>query len=90
MECTLGTGELLRLAGGAAGVRLHCLTGTVWLTNGDGQDYLVHRGHSFALAAGTAAVVEALGLAEVRLESAAQLGAGIRPVLTLDASRACC
>ena len=85
MKCTLGTGDLLRLEGGPKGVLLHCLQGTVWLTNGDGADYLVRPGESFALAKAATAVVEALGVAEIRLRSAAREGAGSRPVLALEA-----
>ena len=70
MECSLGTGDLLRLTGGSQGTRLHCLRGTVWLTRGDGVDYLVHQGQSIALACADSALVEALGAAEVRLEPA--------------------
>jgi len=87
MECSLGTGDLLRLTGGSQGTRLHCLRGTIWLTRGDGVDYLVHRGQSIALACADSALVEALGAAEVRLEPALREGAGARPVLTLAACR---
>jgi len=79
MECSLGKGDLLRLAGGSKGVLLRCLKGTVWLTNGDGMDYLVYQGCSFELKAGVAAVVEALGSAEIGLEAAACEGATVRP-----------
>jgi hypothetical protein len=86
MKCTLGKGDLLRLEGGTRGVKLRCLSGTLWLTNGNGADYLVHEGQSFDLAPATTAVAEALGLAEFQLESSAREGAGIRPVQVLDAS----
>jgi len=88
MECSLGKGDLLRLAGGSKGALLHCLEGTVWLTKGDGADYLVHQGESFWLAAAQAALVEALGSAQIRLEAPARQGAGARPQLTLEACRA--
>ena len=87
MECSLGTGDLLRLTGGAKGTRLHCLRGTVWLTRGDGVDYLVHRGQSIDLRCADSALVEALGAAELRLEPVQRSGAATRPVLTLAACR---
>ena len=87
MECALKTGDLLRLAGGSQGMRLHCLRGTIWLTKGDGVDYLVRQGQSFNLTCRDAAVVEALGSAELRLEPGASGRAGASPVLTLAACR---
>ena len=75
MECSLGKGDLLRLSGGSKGMVLRCLKGTIWLTNGDGMDYLVYQGCCFELEAGVAAVVEALGSAEIGLEAAACEGA---------------
>ena len=87
MECSLGTGALLRLAGGSKGMRLHCLRGTVWLTKGDGVDYLVRQGQSFDLTCGDSALVEPPGSAELGLEPAAYEGAGASPVLTLAACR---
>lgn len=68
MECKVGAGELLRSDGGPTGTVLHCLRGTVWLTKGDGVDYLLHRGGRHEIKAGETAVVEALGAAELRLE----------------------
>ncbi|GFO67172.1 hypothetical protein GMLC_07510 [Geomonas limicola] len=67
MECGLERGELVRLSGGSCGTEIACRTGTLWLTRGDGVDYLVHQGSTFRLAAGEQAVVEALGRAEFRL-----------------------
>ena len=87
MECTLGRGDLLRLAGGTRGATLHCLKGTVWLTVGDGRDYLVHQGDSFRLPAAATALAEALGSAEVRLVAAAVEAAGAGPLVTLEACR---
>jgi len=89
MECNLGKGELLQLEGRPKGVVVHCLKGTIWLTNGDGVDYLVHQGGSFRLGSGASAVVEALGVAEIRLQAAACEGASIRPLLSQVAHRAC-
>lgn len=68
MECSLGKGELMRLSGGERGLALRCLRGTIWLTIGDGRDYLVKQGTSFELRESASALAEALGEAEVRLE----------------------
>ncbi|QXE90752.1 DUF2917 domain-containing protein [Geomonas subterranea] len=70
MECLLGKGELLNLAGGAYGLTLRCLTGTIWLTKGDGRDYLVRQGSSFELSKGEPALAEALETAELQMRSA--------------------
>ncbi|KAB0665752.1 DUF2917 domain-containing protein [Oryzomonas japonica] len=67
MECCLAEGELLRLNGGPAGLRVRCSSGTVWLTRGDAADYLIAVGDCFDVAAGQAALVEALKPAEIRL-----------------------
>jgi len=67
MECGLERGELVRLSGGSQGTEIACRVGTLWLTRGDGVDYLVDEGRTFQLATGETAVVEALGRAEFRL-----------------------
>lgn len=69
MECFLEKGELMRLEGGRRGIVLRCLRGTIWLTIGDGRDYLLRQGASFELRQGTAALAQALGTAEMRLEA---------------------
>lgn len=68
MECCLGQGELMRLNGGSNGVLLQCLEGTVWITIGDGRDYVVRQQASFEINAGVTAIAEALGPAEIRLK----------------------
>ena len=70
MEWSLVEGELLTLQGTKEGMMLRCLRGTVWLTRGDGRDYLLYGGSSFQLSAGVTAVIEALGEAELKLEPA--------------------
>lgn len=80
MECCLGKGELIRLTGGRRGLRLRCLKGTIWLTIGDGADYLVHQGNNFELKQGVSALAEALGAAEMRLEARSCEGSSVAPV----------
>ncbi|MBU5638325.1 DUF2917 domain-containing protein [Geomonas sp. Red69] len=70
MECSLGKGELLSLTGGAHGLTLRCLIGTIWLTKGDGRDYLVRQGNSFELSKGESALAEALEAAELQVRAA--------------------
>ena len=67
MECSLSQGELIRLDGEKDGVILRCGSGTIWLTCGDGRDYLLSAGNSFELAARQVAVAEALVVAECTL-----------------------
>jgi hypothetical protein len=88
MDCTLGKGDLLRINGGPKGIVLRCLKGTVWITNGNGIDYLVHEEGIFRLDPTATAVIEALGSAEVNLESVECKAAGSRPAFSLAACRA--
>ena len=67
MECCLAPKELLRLDGGTVGVRVRCTSGTVWLTKGDGVDYIIPCGRIFDLPAGESALVEALEPATIHL-----------------------
>ena len=67
MECCLAQGELIRLDGTKDGAILRCTSGTIWLTCGDGRDYLLSAGKSFVIAAGQFAVAEALQAAECTL-----------------------
>ncbi len=84
MECNLGQGELIRLEGGATGLQVRCLSGALWLTQGDSTDYLVSAGRSFALVAGQTALVEALKPAEVRVGKPVHAdGMTHRPVIGL-------
>jgi hypothetical protein len=86
MECCLGQGELIRVAGGKEGVTLRCSRGTVWLTCGNGVDYLLHAGKSFTVAANQVAVVEALQTAECTLvKPLCKLSPVLRPAIRLAA-----
>ena len=87
MECNLGQGDLLRLEGKPKGVLLHCLKGTVWLTQGDGADHLISEGCSFEMKTGTTTVVEALGSADIRLQAVTSVGANLKPMLSQFAFR---
>lgn len=70
MECSVGKGELLSLTGGRHGLTLRCVGGAIWLTKGDGRDYLVRCGENFDLGKGEAALAEALEPAELQLRTA--------------------
>ncbi len=67
MDCSIAKGELLRLEGGKSGLFLSCTSGAVWLTLGDGADYLIQNGKSFEIPAQRLAVVEALECSEFHL-----------------------
>jgi hypothetical protein len=82
MECGLDNGELMQVAGGKEGLVLRCLKGTLWVTQGDGTDYIVHQGSCFKLKAGATALLEGIGSAEMRLEAAPCKGPGIAPLTT--------
>jgi Protein of unknown function (DUF2917) len=82
MECCLAKGELIRLDGGPGGVILRCSGGTVWLTCGDGADYLISAGRSIKLPAHSVAVAEALEPAGFCLGEPAAAGDMLhRPVI---------
>jgi len=74
MECSLAKGELIRLDGGSGGLVLRVTGGAVWLTCGDGADYLIRAGRSFELPAHQTAVIEALESAEFYLGEPAVVG----------------
>jgi hypothetical protein len=85
MEFCLEEGELIRVEGGKEGVVLRCTSGTVWLTKGDGIDYLIPAGRRMSVAKGENALVEALELSELRLGEAASTGDMVKPVIGLAA-----
>jgi hypothetical protein len=68
MKCCLAQGELIRVDGEKNGVILRCTRGTVWLTCGDGRDYLLSAGRSVTIAAHQFAVAEALHASECNLD----------------------
>jgi hypothetical protein len=75
MECCFVEGELIRLDGGKTGLTLRCRSGLLWLTKGDGQDYLIADGNGFALGRGETALVEALKSSELSLGEPASVAA---------------
>ncbi len=85
MECCLAQGELIRLEGGKDGLVLRCLSGTVWLTKGDGMDYLVPAGKRIMLAKGESALVEALQPADLLLGDPSLSSHMVRPAIGLVA-----
>jgi hypothetical protein len=86
MECCLAKGELLRLNGGPDGLVLRCSSGRVWLTIGDGADYLICAGSSFELPPQRTAVAEALESADFLLGEPTAHGAILhKPVISFAA-----
>ena len=67
MIISLPEQELLRIDGRNRQLELHCLTGTVWLTDGSGRDCLLAAGKTLKLNGSETVVIEALREAEVRL-----------------------
>lgn len=85
MEWCLEQGESIRLKGGEDGLVLRCTTGTVWLTKGDGVDYLVQAGKRIELAKSECALVEALLPSELLLGNPSTTGHVTRPLISLAA-----
>lgn len=67
MVISLPEQELLRIDGKNRRLALHCLAGTVWLTDGSGRDCLLIAGRTLRIHGSETVVVEALRKAEVRL-----------------------
>ena len=82
MECCLTKGELIRLDGGKCGLLLNCNAGLVWITSGNGADYLVPAGKRFEIPARQIAVVEALESAEFCLGEALPASSMLHKPLT--------
>jgi len=83
MECSLVQGELIKIEGGKAGLTIRCISGMVWLTRGDGMDYMIAPGRRFELARGETALAEALQPCELRLGEPS--GAALKTVIGLAA-----
>ena len=68
-EVALTRNEVLPVPADA--LRLICLSGEIWLTReGDGKDYILPAGRSFALAGSVRPTVQALADSRLRLVSA--------------------
>lgn len=86
MDCCLAKGELIRVDGGKAGLGLRCSGGALWLTCGDGADYLLTAGCSHELSARRIAIIEALVITEFCLgEPAASEEKEHRPLMGFSA-----
>lgn len=86
MECCLAQGELIRVDGKKEGVTLRCTSGIIWLTSGDGRDYLLSAGKSFAVEAHTIVVAEALQASECTLgKPQVHCSPLMRPIIRLAA-----
>ena len=83
MECCLGTGELIRLEGGQDGLTVRCGQGTIWLTKGDGVDYLLTPGRNLHLGKRDHAIAEALSPSQITLIKTESAGSLIAPAMTL-------
>lgn len=81
MECCLTKGELIKINGGKGGLVLRCTVGSIWLTCGDGADYLLTAGRSFELPARRLAMVEAMATAEFCFGEPAASGVTMRRLM---------
>lgn len=81
MRCSLKKGELFVLET-ISERSLCCLQGSLWVTVGDGNDYLITDCRAIRKLAGRRALIEALEDSEIRLEdmsgSALSIRSGIR------------
>jgi len=83
MQVSLAAGEIICLDGGQNGVTVRCTSGLLWLTTGNGADYLVDADRPFHLEAGITAVAEAFKAAELNLAKAEKirLSCSLRPAM---------
>lgn len=84
MECHIRKGELLCLDGGQVGLKLICASGKVWVTTGDGVDYLIAGNGCFMVKRGEKALAEALEQCELSLSATGHTtrishDSGVRP-----------
>lgn len=67
-EIDLRDGRLLRLAD-AAGMRIRCLHGTIWITSaGEPADRFIQAGESHLIGRNGLSLVESIGNGRIRLE----------------------
>lgn len=83
MEICLVKGELIRMDGGKNGLELRCPVGLVWVTKGDGADYLISGNKRIMLEKRESALVEALEYSEMRLGSANPAAGVLHPAFGL-------
>lgn len=77
MNCSLKKGELFRLEAVYEN-NLRCLEGLLWVTTGDGVDYLLTSRSPLKNLAGKACLIEALEDSEIRLQGQAGQAMSIR------------
>ncbi len=78
MDCSLKIGELFVLEAAPAS-SLCCLKGSLWVTVGDGIDYLITDCRTIGNLEGKRALIEALEDAEIRLQGASGAALSLRP-----------
>lgn len=84
MKCSLKKGELFTLEATSEN-DLHCLKGLLWVTTGDGIDYLITDRCPAKRLTGKKALIEALEDSDIRLHSQAGLAMSIRQGFTRPA-----
>lgn len=84
MKCELKKGELIKVELGMGENLLRCLSGALWITTGNGVDYLLGECGSLGNLTGRHALVEALEDSELQLD---RLTAGIPLVGQLSPGR---
>ena len=77
MRCSLGKGELFKLET-ASESDLRCRKGLLWVTVGDGRDYLLTDNCPMQRLRGKTALIEALEDSEIRFESQSGQAMSIR------------
>jgi hypothetical protein len=69
MKCALKKGELIKVELCSGGNLLRCLSGALWITTGNGVDYLLTEYGSSGNMTGKHALVEALEDSELQIDN---------------------
>ncbi len=81
MECSLSERELIWVDGEKGETVIQCRTGSVWVTRGDGADYIVRSGSCMKLSAGERCLVEALSASEIAIMNSREAGRTLCPAI---------
>jgi hypothetical protein len=72
MEISLDNGAVMAIDGGRRQLQLICARGRLWITRGDGRDYILAPGEALAARRGESLVVESWGVSSFMLEGEAR------------------
>lgn len=72
MEISLDNGAVVAIDGGRGQLEFICVSGRLWITRGDGRDYILMPGETLAARRGESLVVESWGESRLLLDRGAR------------------